>query len=134
MFLFFLVYFLVVVSLRGIVRSVGTGINAREVEGGAATLRHALNQALQQNSELKSRLNRIHREASIDNSYASMNAMTLTMSGATSDTVKETIHVHKLMSQHITAYCIVLQRLPVADMRHAFDKLNLKYMRSSRSR
>jgi len=76
-----------VVSLRGIVRSVGTGINAREVEGGAATLRHALNQALQQNSELKSRLTRIHREATIDLSYASMNPMALTMSGATSDTV-----------------------------------------------
>ena len=59
----------VVVSLRGIVRSVGNGINAREVEGGAATLRHALNQALQQNAELKSRLSRIHREASLDINY-----------------------------------------------------------------
>ncbi|CAG7785076.1 unnamed protein product [Allacma fusca] len=69
----------VVVSLRGIVRSVGNGINAREVEGGAATLRHALNQALQQNAELKSRLSRIHREASLDLNYPA---------AQTSDTIK----------------------------------------------
>jgi len=44
----------------------GNNMFLREIEGGATTLRHALNQALQQNAELKSRLARIHRDSSLD--------------------------------------------------------------------
>jgi len=72
-----------VVSLRGIVRSVGLENNRnalKEVEGGATTLRHALNQALQQNAELKSRLARIHRDSSLD--------LLSSQIAITSDTVK----------------------------------------------
>lgn len=62
----------VVVSLhhvRGMLRNVGNNISAINLEGGTGTLRHALNQALQQNAELKSRLARIHREASLEPTF-----------------------------------------------------------------
>jgi hypothetical protein len=52
--------------VRGMLRNMGNNIFLREIEGGATTLRHALNQALQQNAELKSRLARIHRDSSFD--------------------------------------------------------------------
>jgi hypothetical protein len=50
----------------------GNNMCLREIDGGSTTLRHALNQALQQNAELKSRLSRIHRESSFETSNFSI--------------------------------------------------------------
>lgn len=68
----FCALFTVVVSLhhvRGMLRNMGNNITAINLEGGTGTLRYALNQALQQNAELKSRLARIHREASLEPTF-----------------------------------------------------------------
>lgn len=58
--------------VRGMIRTMGNNMCLREIDGGSTTLRHALNQALQQNGELKSRLARIHRDSSFEASNFSI--------------------------------------------------------------
>lgn len=82
----------VMVSLhhvRGMLRTMGNNMCLREIDGGSTTLRHALNQSLQQNAELKSRLARIHRDSSFETSSFSIAHPT-----ATTDTVKNVFECH----------------------------------------
>ncbi|XP_035704226.1 oxysterol-binding protein-related protein 6 isoform X2 [Folsomia candida] len=62
-------------NVRGMLRTMGNN------DGGSTTLRLALNQALQQNAELKSRLARIHRDSAFETSNFSI-------APANSDTMK----------------------------------------------